>query len=359
MIDQLAEVFDLYQEPVVICRHKKIVYCNAASAIFPEQELLKATRDILPAAETGNGSAKAFLSSVSVDGKSYDAVVSRTADGDVFRFLIDRDIKGDVELLSTVSIAVKNALSVFQMASGYVVGRVENSGDEKLNRYLAMMNHSFYAVSHLTDSISRLGTVIGGNMVLEKSVFDLSALCEELAQSIFGVTVKNGIVSSFTDRCGKLLLCGDREKLEEALLCLLANSMKATQPGGRVLLTLKKAGDRALITVSDNGYGIPPEELADVFRRYQRPQRLDKPESGLGVGLSFVRQVAMCHGGNLILDSRENAGTNVTISIPIRETETTTLRTATVSYHRPENTRILTELADVLDSGCYTAEFLD
>jgi CheY-like chemotaxis protein len=93
---------------------------------------------------------------------------------------------------------------------------------------------------------------------------------------------------------------GDAARLTQMLSNLLGNSCKFTPPGGRIRLQARCAGADLTISVRDNGVGIPPELLAQVFDLFTQGDRsLERSTDGLGIGLSLVDRLAQMHGGSV------------------------------------------------------------
>jgi two-component system, OmpR family, sensor histidine kinase VicK len=112
----------------------------------------------------------------------------------------------------------------------------------------------------------------------------------------------------------------DRDKLKQVLLNVIHNAIKYTSRGGHINVTLDYDGAAARITVSDNGIGIPGDELHRVFERFYR---VDKGRSrelgGTGLGLSIAKEIMSAHGGSISIASEPGRGTEVTIELPYRQ----------------------------------------
>jgi PAS domain S-box-containing protein len=105
----------------------------------------------------------------------------------------------------------------------------------------------------------------------------------------------------------------DDELIRATILNLLINAAQAMAGDGRIVVTLRKAGDFATIDVRDNGPGIPPEIRNQVFD----PFFTTKARGG-GLGLPIARRTAELHGGSLVLDCPEGGGTVMTMKLPVR-----------------------------------------
>ncbi len=104
------------------------------------------------------------------------------------------------------------------------------------------------------------------------------------------------------------------------MICNLAdNAVKYNRPGGKVLIDVSRAGDKAVITVADNGIGIPKEHQARIFERFYRVDKSrSKQTGGTGLGLSIVKHICAVHHGSILLESDEGKGTVFTVMLPLR-----------------------------------------
>ena len=111
---------------------------------------------------------------------------------------------------------------------------------------------------------------------------------------------------------------GARRQLESAVFNLLDNAVKFSEPGGRVDVMVE-SDDRTLkVSVADEGIGIPAAERSRIFERFYRVDRArSRSTGGTGLGLSIVRHVALNHGGEVSVTSREGYGTRFTITLPL------------------------------------------
>lgn len=119
-----------------------------------------------------------------------------------------------------------------------------------------------------------------------------------------------------------LEITGDEERLQQLLVILLDNALKYTQEKGKITVSCKRDGNWIVIVVSDTGIGISAEELAFVFDRFFRGDKMrSRAEEGIGLGLSIANWIVNAHRGKIRADSKEGAGTSFTISLPVRMKE--------------------------------------
>ena len=111
---------------------------------------------------------------------------------------------------------------------------------------------------------------------------------------------------------------GSRLHLESAVFNLLDNAVKYSDPGGRVDLVVEADGNVLTLTVADEGIGIPATEKSRIFERFYRVDRArSRSTGGTGLGLSIVRHVALNHGGEVRVTSREGYGAQFTLTLPL------------------------------------------
>lgn len=112
---------------------------------------------------------------------------------------------------------------------------------------------------------------------------------------------------------------GDRDRLKQALLNLVANALQHTPPDGSVTVALCRNRQMVALQVRDTGPGIAPEDLPHVFERfYQADRTRARRGSGAGLGLSIVQWVAEAHGGCVAVESSPGSGTTFTIELPLQ-----------------------------------------
>ena len=158
--------------------------------------------------------------------------------------------------------------------------------------------------------LSRLDEMDGG---AEKQPVDLYAVAQSVREKLSGAAEQRQVALSLSGQSARVL--GVAPILEEMLYNLCDNALVYNRPGGQVSLTVEDTDNGAVVTVTDNGRGIPPEEQERVFERFYR---VDKSHSGpgTGLGLSIVKHGAAFHGAAVSLQSREGEGTTVTLRFP-------------------------------------------
>jgi two-component system OmpR family sensor kinase len=112
---------------------------------------------------------------------------------------------------------------------------------------------------------------------------------------------------------------GDRDRLKQVLLNLVANAIQYTPQGGDVFLSMGKVAEQARLIIRDTGPGIPPEDLPHIFERFYRAEksRTRGKTTGFGLGLSIAHWIVEKHGGRIEVDSKDESGTTFCIWLPL------------------------------------------
>ena len=111
---------------------------------------------------------------------------------------------------------------------------------------------------------------------------------------------------------------GDRDKLKQVFLNILSNAVQYTQDGGTISISIRKVNQQAQVLITDNGPGIPAEDLPHIFERFYRAEKSRKKDenTGFGLGLSIAYWIIHNHGGTIEVNSKVNVGTTFSIWIP-------------------------------------------
>lgn len=115
-------------------------------------------------------------------------------------------------------------------------------------------------------------------------------------------------------------ISGDEDRLEQVISNIITNAIKYTNNGGKINVSLLEEEGTVVITVEDNGIGIPAQDLSRVFERFYRVDKARTRElGGTGLGLSIAKQIIELHEGSIKILSGEGKGTKVIISLPVSE----------------------------------------
>ena len=166
-------------------------------------------------------------------------------------------------------------------------------------------------------ALLRIAQIEAGARRAAFTSMDVAALLAHLRELFAPVAEDAGHTLEFTLE-EPLQISGDKELLTQLFSNLIENAIIHTPPGTRVSVVLKRQGHDALIQVSDNGPGVPPEEHQKLFQRFYR-REASRTRPGFGLGLALVSAIADLHGARLKIKTAEPRGFAIALILPIAQ----------------------------------------
>jgi heavy metal sensor kinase len=172
-------------------------------------------------------------------------------------------------------------------------------------------------LSGIVEGLFSLARLDAGEAKIGNETFDLADLARStLEQMHLLAEVKS--LSVAVDAPQPVPVTGDSARLKQVIVNLLDNAIKYTMKGGAISLAVRAADAKAVLTVRDNGIGIPQEALPHIFERFYRADKVrSRASQGAGLGLSIVHAICQAHGGTVEAASEEGIGTTLTVHLPL------------------------------------------
>ena len=197
--------------------------------------------------------------------------------------------------------------------------KLDKSDPDDVDRAIAMIESSTTVQARLVEDLLDVSRIISGKLRIDFSAVELAPIAENVVDTFKARAEEAGVklVSSIDPL--PISVFGDEMRLHQVMWNLLSNAIKFTPKGGRVSVSLTRAGSEAVLEVSDTGRGIAPEFLPYVFERYtQADSTTTRQQAGLGLGLAIVRHLVELHGGRVEVSSDGiDRGTTFTVK-PLR-----------------------------------------
>ncbi|HEY8503319.1 MAG TPA: HAMP domain-containing sensor histidine kinase, partial [Gemmataceae bacterium] len=188
---------------------------------------------------------------------------------------------------------------------------------EKQKRWVGNIRTSGQQLLSLINDILDLAKIEAGKMEVHPAELSVRELCEGQAGLFRPMAEKKNIDLRCQAGADLPPVKQDLVKLRQILMNLLSNAIKFTPEGGRVLLKGEVEGGWLVLTVTDTGVGIAPEEQELVFEKFrQSGNPLTREQGGTGLGLSIVRELAKLLGGEVTLHSELGRGSTFTVRVP-------------------------------------------
>lgn len=191
--------------------------------------------------------------------------------------------------------------------------------DELRGEFMNDMDHEIDRLTGIITDLLTLTQMDSHDAALHMEELDLSGLVEETVHTLRPAAEKGGQTIE-TEIAPDVCLTGDPSKLSQIIYNLTDNAIKYTPEKGVIRITLTQQSKEAVLTVSDNGIGIPEGDIAHIFDRFYRVDKArSRATGGTGLGLSIVRQMVQLHGGEITVDSAPEKGSTFTVTLPLRK----------------------------------------
>jgi signal transduction histidine kinase len=213
------------------------------------------------------------------------------------------------ELASTLAHEIRNPLNLINLTADHLGDQFRPEDAQRRDDYLGLVSSLKSEVKHLNHVVGDFLT-LGRPHKLLKARFRLEELIEQVEVMVRQQLAVKGI--AFTSECPhELLLTADQERFRLVLINLLLNAIEAVEPGGKIAIRTRAEGGMVIITVSDNGRGVEPDLLEQIFEPY-----FTKRDGGTGLGLALVRRILEEHGGRIGARNNPEGGLTMELSLP-------------------------------------------
>ena len=199
---------------------------------------------------------------------------------------------------------------------GYAETLLDDDPPEKLKlEFLTSIRKNTLRLEHLVEDLLDLSKLESGGWTGRRESVDTKEVAQEAWQVVRDIEGKEGI--SF-DILGDLRVMGDREGLFHVFRNLLENSIRHTDSGGSINVSMALTQDSMVeVVISDDGDGIPAESLPRIFERFYRADSARARDfGGTGLGLAIVRHLVSEMGGEVVAESQLGQGTTVRFTVP-------------------------------------------
>jgi len=218
--------------------------------------------------------------------------------------------------LSTLGHELRNPLGPLHTAA-HIVQRL--STDPRMDKAAQVMIGQVGVLARLAEDLMEVSRAEAGKIELELQPADLRTVLNETAYAMRPNASEKGVRLECVLPEGPLPVALDVLRFPRVVLNLVGNAIKYTPRGGTVWIKATQEGDEVLLRVEDTGIGIAPDMLPRIFDLFtQERQARDMVPSGLGVGLTIVKELVELHGGNVQARSPgAGKGTEFTVRLPV------------------------------------------
>ena len=222
------------------------------------------------------------------------------------------------QFVSNASHELKTPLATMKILLENIIYQPEMDADMR-TEFLTDINKEIDRLNSIISDLLTLVSMDSKAMRLNRTTFSLAQVITDTAHRLQPVAESHHqeLKLALNDRCEMYADCA---KLTQVVYNLMENAIKYTQEGGAIKVRLIRSGRDAVMTVTDNGPGIPREDQAHIFDRFYRVDKARSRETGgTGLGLSIVHQMVLMHGGSVSVESEEGRGSTFTVELPIHQ----------------------------------------
>lgn len=190
---------------------------------------------------------------------------------------------------------------------------------DNYNKYLEIIRFEAERLTKLTTNLLTLEGFDNRGMSLYPVEFDINKVIKQTAASFEGICTKKHITIKLIFDLPEIYVYADKDKIEQVLYNLSDNAIKFSSNNSSICIKTYIKGDKAFVSVKDNGIGIPKESLSKIWDRfYKTDLSRGKDKKGTGLGLSIVKEIISAHDEHINVTSTPKIGSEFSFSLPVK-----------------------------------------
>lgn len=221
--------------------------------------------------------------------------------------------------LANMSHEFRTPLTAILGYVGLILDGVYGPCADDIREVIGRIHDSATHLLALVNDVLDISKIEAQRMDLFPTEYSIYDLAHSVIADFESLALRRGLLIRASTADGAPIGYGDDRRIRQVLLNLVDNAVKFTPSGGQVSLDVTFDSENFVISVSDTGIGIRPEDQARIFGEFQRGESsLSRSYEGTGLGLPIARQLIELHGGKIAIDSAFETGTTVRVTLPIR-----------------------------------------
>jgi len=220
--------------------------------------------------------------------------------------------------LSMASHEFRTPLTIIDAHAQRLIKLNKRLPTEEITERAGKIRAAVLGMTHLMENLLNSSRLVdsGTELYFHPVDMDLAELLREVCRLHREISPKAQILQRLGTE--PLMMVGDAKLLFQVFSNILANAIKYSPGGGLIKFNAEVAADQIVVTIEDNGIGVPEKDLARLFDRYFRASNASGMV-GTGVGLYLVRMVVALHDGDVSVESKEGEGSRFTVRLPARK----------------------------------------
>ncbi|TFV89264.1 response regulator, partial [Oxalobacteraceae bacterium OM1] len=229
----------------------------------------------------------------------------------------ERHSKAKDEFLATLSHELRTPLSAILGWAQLLQARPHDAAS--LKKGLETIERNANLQAQLINDLLDMSRIVSGKVPLNLQEIDARGFIDAAIETVAATAASKGVEFATRIETQGALLCGDAVRLQQVVWNLLANAVKFSAAGGRVSVTARCLAHQLEITVADDGIGIAPEFLPQIFDRFtQADASATRQHGGLGLGLAIVKHLVELHHGTVgVVSAGAGKGACFSVRLPL------------------------------------------
>jgi len=221
------------------------------------------------------------------------------------------------EMLADISHELRTPITVIRGEAEVTLRGPERDAEEYKDALQRIVELAMQLGKYVNDLLFVARTETA-NLQFEWDTLDLTELVASTVEDFHLMAEENSITVSLKASAEPVWVRGDKQRLRQALFILGDNACRYSNPGGHITAALWTDGTAANFSLTDQGIGIPTQDLERIFDRHFRSRNAQRSrDDGTGLGLPMARSILKAHGGGITVTSTENSGSTFTITLPL------------------------------------------
>ena len=222
------------------------------------------------------------------------------------------------KLLGIAAHDLRNPLGNIMLLSQFLIDEIGEIIPEENKEFMVMIQNSSEYMLGLINNLLDVSKIESGNLKLNLTKEDINKVIKTVVQLNQRTLDKKGITLDFVSDTSQIMLDIDKLQMEQVLNNLLSNAIKFSYPDSKISILLDGSNDENIsISVTDQGQGIPENEIDKLFKFFSRTSvQSTAGEHSTGLGLAITKKIVDAHGGNITVQSRPGEGSTFTVQLP-------------------------------------------
>jgi signal transduction histidine kinase len=225
---------------------------------------------------------------------------------------LERNDRERRDMLADIAHELRTPLSVIRgRLEGIVDGIYPENGPQ-----VSMALEQTYLMQRLVDDLRLLTLVETGQLAFDKRNINVGDLINKVIEMFSAEAQEKNISLSFNEKSGNLSAVLDPQRFEQVISNLVGNAIRYVPEGGKVWITANETNNGLIISVNDNGEGLPIEDLPSIFDRFWRKDKSrSRVSGGTGLGLAIAKQLVEAQSGRIEAKNLPEGGLQVVVAL--------------------------------------------